>query len=93
MARGWSTVLMVVDEHPRLWTVSEASRFLGQREEDVRWIIRFLEIEAVGVQKQTGPEKRGRQPRAYRAIELIQAFDALSKVAQGATRPLELKAS
>jgi hypothetical protein len=80
MARGWSTILMVVDEAERLWTVAEAARYLGEREEDVRWIIRRLDIEAVGVHKKTGSEKRGRQPRAYRAIDLIRAFDALSKV-------------
>jgi hypothetical protein len=72
---------MVVDEVDRLWTVAEAARFLDETEEDVRWIIRRLGIEAVGVQKQTGPEKRGRQPRAYRAIDLIKAFDVLSKAA------------
>lgn len=81
MPRGWTTVLMVVDEVDRLWTVAEAARFLDETEEDVRWIIRRLGIEAVGVQKQTGPEKRGRQPRAYRAIDLIKAFDVLSKAA------------
>jgi hypothetical protein len=79
--RGWSTVLTVVDEHERLWTVAEAAKFLDEPEDDVRWIIRRLKIEAVGVQKQTGPEKRGRQPRAYRAIDLIRAFDVLSKAA------------
>jgi hypothetical protein len=81
MPRGWSTVLMVVDEADRLWTVAEAARFLGEREEDVRWIIRRLSIEPIGVHKRTGPEKRGRQPLAYRAIDLIKAFDALSNAA------------
>lgn len=81
MPRGWSTVLTVIDEHERLWTVAEAARFLDEPEDDVRWIIRRLNIPPVGVQKQTGPEKRGRQPRAYQAIALIQAFDVLSKAA------------
>lgn len=81
MPRGWTTELTVVDEHERLWTVAEAATYLGETEEDVRWIIRRLKIEAVGLQKRTGPEKRGRQPVVYRAIHLIRAFDALSKAA------------
>jgi hypothetical protein len=81
MTRGWSTVLTVVDECDRLWTVAEAARYMDETEDDIRWIIRRLHIEAVGVQKQTGPDKRGRQPRAYRAIDLIRAFDVLSKAA------------
>lgn len=81
MPRGWTTVLMVVDECERLWTVAEASRFLDRPVAEIRMMIKLRNVEAVGVQKQSGPEKRGRQPRAYRAIDLIRAFDALSKVA------------
>lgn len=80
--RGWSTIgLVLVDEHERIWTVAEAAQLLDEPESDIRWIIRRLEIPPVGMQKQTGPDRRGRQPRAYRAIDLIQAFDALSRAA------------
>lgn len=81
MPRGWSSILMVVDEYDRLWTVAEAAQLLNEPEDDVRWLIRRLGIPAVGLRKQAGPEKRGRQPRAYRAIDIIKAFDVLSKAA------------
>lgn len=79
--RGWTTTLVLVDEHERIWTVAEAAKFLNETEHDVRWLIRRLNIPPVGLQRQTGTEKRGRQPRAYRAIDLIEAFDVLSKAA------------
>lgn len=83
MPRGWTTVgLTLVDEDERLWTVAQAATFLGKRQDDVRFVIRNSPaIAPVGMQKQIGPDKRGRQPRVYRAIDLIRAFDALSKVA------------
>jgi hypothetical protein len=82
MPRGWTTVgLALVDEHERLWTVADAARFLGKDADDVRWLIRSLEIQPVGMQRKTGHDRRGRQPRVYRAIDLIRAYDALSKVA------------
>ncbi len=82
MPRGWTTVgLTLVAEDERLWTVSEASAFLSRTPDSVRWMIRERGIEPVGMQKQTGPERRGRQPRVYRALALIQAFDVLSKAA------------
>lgn len=81
-ARGWTTIgLILVDEHERLWTVAQAAAFMGKREPDVRWLIRSREIPPVGIQKQNGPEKRGRQPRVYRAIDIIQAYEGFSKVA------------
>lgn len=80
--RGWTTVgLALVDEHERLWTVAQAAAFMGKREHDVRWLIRSREIPPVGMQKRSGREKRGRQPRVYRAIDIIQAYDGFSKVA------------
>lgn len=80
--RGWSPIgLVLVDEHERFWTVAEAALFLGEPPDDVRWLIRRLEIPPVGMQKKTGSDGRGRQPRAYRALDLIRAFDALSKAA------------
>lgn len=80
--RGWTTIgLTLVDEDERLWTVAQAARLLGKRPDDVRSLIRNLEIPPVGMQKQNGPEKRGRQPRIYRAIDLIRAYDKRSKAA------------
>lgn len=80
--RGWSSVgLVLVDQHERLWTVAEAAQFLGEPADDVRWLIRRLGIPAAGLQQQTGADKRGRQPRTYRAVDLIHAFDVLSKAA------------
>lgn len=80
--RGWTTVgLALVDEDERLWTVAQAARLLEKNPGDVRWLIRSLGITPVGMQKQNGPEKRGRQPRVYRAIDLIRAYDGFSTVA------------
>lgn len=82
MKRGWSSAeLTLVQQDEKYWTVAEAATYLGRRQDDVRFIIRSLNITPIGMQKQTGPEKRGRQPRVYRALDLIRAYDALSKAA------------
>ena len=82
MPRGWTTTgLAIVDQDEHLWTVTEAAPRLDRRPDNVRWLIRELEIAPVGMQKQTGADKRGRQPRVYRAIDLIRAYDGLSKAA------------
>lgn len=80
--RGWSSAgLTLVGEDERLWTVEEASRFLGERQDDVRWLIRRLAITPVGTRRPDREDKRGRQPRVYRAIDLIRAYDSLSRAA------------
>lgn len=80
--RGWTAnELPLVDEDERLWTVAQAARLLEKRPDDVRSLIRNLEIPAVGTHRQDGPEKRGRQPRAYWAIDLIRAYDRPTKAA------------
>lgn len=80
--RGWSSIgLMLVDGDERLWTVAEAAQLMDEPADDIRWLIRRLNIPAAGLQQQTGTDRRGRQPRTYRAIDLIRAFDALSKAA------------
>lgn len=80
--RGWTTIgLILVDEDEKLWTVAEAAKLLGKSPADVRFMIRSLEIPPVGMQKKNGPEKRGRQPRVFRAIDIIRAYDRFSKAA------------
>jgi hypothetical protein len=83
--RGWTTAgLVQVKADERLWTVAQASQLLGPpvlQQWEVRRIIRWMNIQPVGTCKQDGPEKRGRQPRVYRAIDLIRAYDVLSKAA------------
>jgi hypothetical protein len=80
--RGWVSVgLTIVEPDERLWTVAQAASLLGERPADVRWVIRRLSIAPVGAQRKDGPERRGRQPRVYRAIDLIQAYDGFSKAA------------
>lgn len=80
--RGWTADgLEVVGDDERLWTVEDASRLLGEPVEDIRWLIRRLGIEAVGTRRPARADKRGRQPRVYRAIDLIRAYDVLSKAA------------
>lgn len=80
--RGWTTEgLVLVETDERLWTVEQAAMLLGKKPGSVRWLISELEIQPVGMQKQDGPERRGRQPRVYRAIDLIRAYDFLSRAA------------
>lgn len=83
--RGWtSTDLRVVTEDDRLWTVEEAAQLLGPpmlAPWQVRQLVVMWQIKPVGVRSRSGEEKRGRQPRVYRAIDLIKAYDALSKAA------------
>jgi chromatin segregation and condensation protein Rec8/ScpA/Scc1 (kleisin family) len=80
--KGWSSAgLELVGEDDRLWTVDEAARFLEERPEDLRWLIRRLNIPPVGTRRPDRADKRGRQPRVYRAIDFIKAYDALSKAA------------
>lgn len=87
--RGWTSAgLSVVEQDDRLWTVAQAARYIAPAGvsltnacADVRWTIRRFNIQPVGTCKQDGPEKRGRQPRVYRAIDLIQAYDRFSRAA------------
>jgi hypothetical protein len=80
--RGWtSDNLTVLERDETLWTVSEASRYMLVAESEVRMVISFRRIQPVGTRKQDGPERRGRQPRVYRAIDLIKAYDVLSTAA------------
>jgi hypothetical protein len=86
--RGWTSAgLALVEQDDRLWTVAQAARFIapaGLSEAsacaDIRWTIRRLNIEPVGTCKQDGAERRGRQPRLYRAIDLIRAYDRFSRI-------------
>lgn len=81
-ARGWTAIgLTGVEQDERLWTVAEAAQLLDEPSEDVRYVIRRQKIEPVGTRKKDGAERRGRQPRVYRAIDLIQAYDGLSRAA------------
>ncbi len=83
--RGWSAAgLCLVETDERLWTAEQAAQLLGPpvlASWEVRRIIRWMSIQPVGTCKQDGQEKRGRQPRVYRAVDLIRAYDVLSKAA------------
>lgn len=85
MKRGWTcNGLALVEEDERLWTVQQAAQFLGPpalAPWEVRRIILWLNIQPVGTYRKDGPEKRGRRPRVYRAIDLIKAYDTLSRAA------------
>lgn len=84
-SKGWTaTELRVIAQDERLWTVDEAAQLLGPpvlEPGQVRHLVTMWQIKPVGVRSRTGVEKRGRQPRVYRAIDLIRAYDALSKAA------------
>lgn len=80
--RGWTTGhLVLVAEDEKLWTVADASLFLGETQDEIRAVIRWRKIQPVGTRIRTGPEKRGRQPRVYRAIDLIREFHVIAKAA------------
>ena len=80
--RGWTSAgLSLVEQDERQWTVDDAARLLEERPDDVRWLIRRLNIEPVGTRRPDRPDKRGRQPRVYWAIDLIRAHDTLSRAA------------
>lgn len=83
--RGWTSAgLRLVGDDERLWTVEEAARLLGPpvlKEHQVRQLITMMGIAPVGTRRPSREDKRGRQPRVYRAIDLIKAYDMLSKAA------------
>jgi hypothetical protein len=83
--RGWTSAgLELVGDDERLWTVEEAARLLGPpvlKEHQVRHLIVFMQLKPVGTRRPDREDKRGRQPRVYRAIDFIRAYDALSKAA------------
>lgn len=83
--RGWSSIgLCVMDEADQHWTVAEASKLLGPpqlTDAQVRFLITAMQIQPTGTRMKDGHDKRGRRPRVYRAIDLIKAYDVLSKAA------------
>lgn len=80
--RGWTTDgLPLIGDDEKLWTVEEAARFLDRPLIRVKQLVAAIELEPVGTRLKGGTEKRGRQPRVYRAIDFIKVYDALSKVA------------
>lgn len=83
--RGWSSAsLTIVAEDERLWTVEEAAQLLGPpvlAPWQVRQLVAMWQIKPIGVRTRSGAERRGRQPRVYRALDLIRAYDAISKAA------------
>lgn len=79
--RGWTSVgLEAVAPDEKLWTVNEAAQLLGPPVITTE-VLEWLGIEPVGTRCQDGPEKRGRRPRVYRAIDLIKAYDMRSHAA------------
>lgn len=83
--RGWTAEgLTLVGEDERLWTVEEASRLLGPPSlsaAQVRQLIAMRQLAPVGTRRPDRVEPRGRLPRVYRAIDLIKAYDILSRAA------------
>lgn len=82
--RGWSSEgLDLVGEDDCLWTVEDAARFLGSpvTVPQVRYLITLRQLEPVGVRRPVRAEARGRAARVYRAVELIKAYDNLTRAA------------
>jgi hypothetical protein len=74
----------VVDEDEKLWTVAEAAQLLGPPALSVvqaRQLVVIMQLRPVGIRQQDGPDRRGRCPRVYRAIDFIRAYDTVSRAA------------
>lgn len=89
MSRGrQSSGLPVLGESPKHWTVAEAAALLGPpvlTENQVRHLIRLCSIPPAG-KRRAGPRTRGRYPLAYKAIDLIEAYDAVFRLSERNTR-------
>lgn len=83
MTRGWSSDgLKTVGDDETLWTAAEAAVLLGPPDlnvAEVRRLISLFNITAVGKRRTTGHGRAGRHARVYRATDLIEAYDKLSK--------------
>lgn len=83
MTKGWTSIgLKTVGDDDALWTASEAAVLLGPPDlspDEVRHLIRLFSIEPAGKRRTTGHGIAGRHARVYRASELIEAYDRLSR--------------
>lgn len=83
MTRGWSSDgLRTVGDDEKLWTAAEAAVLLGPPDlnvTEVRRLISLFNIQAVGKRRTTGHGQAGRHARVFRASDLIEAYDKLSK--------------
>lgn len=83
--RGWSSQgLRVVADDEALWTVDDASNLLGAAEkklspEKVRQLIILFGLEPTGKRRTTPYGTSGRYARVYNSIDLIKAYDTLSR--------------
>lgn len=82
--RGWTSKgLPTVGDDDTLWTVAEAACHLGPpvlSVTRVRQLVHIANIEPVG-QRRTSPHgTAGRYARVYRAIDFIEAYEALSRI-------------
>lgn len=88
--KGWTSAgLKTVGDDDTLWTVAEAACHLGPpvlTVAQVRDLVRIARLEPVG-KRQTGRPTPGRQPRVYRAVDFIRAYEALSQVVSQQPRP------
>lgn len=83
MSRGWtSKELKAVGDDDTLWTAAEAAVLLGPPDlnvAEVRRLVSLFGIEPVGKRRTAGQGQPGRAARVYRASDLIEAYDKLSK--------------
>lgn len=83
--RGWSSQgLKVVGDDETLWTVEQASQLLGAADrklplEKVRHLINLFGLDPVGKRRTTPYGTSGRYARVYNSIDLIKAYDTLSR--------------
>lgn len=83
MTKGWTSIgLRTVGDDDTLWTAAEAAVLLGPPDlnpTEVRRLIQLFGITPAGKRRTTGHGIAGRHARVYRAGELIEAYDRLSR--------------
>lgn len=83
MSRGWSSKeLKAVGDDETLWTAAEAAVLLGPPDlnvTEVRRLVALFGIEPVGKRRTGKHHQPGRHARVYRASDLIEAYDKISK--------------
>lgn len=83
--QGWSSEgLEVVKSTDRTWTVAEAAQWLGGADKKltpvkVRHLIEWFDLKPVGKKRTTPSGTSGRYARVYSSIDLIKAYDKLSR--------------
>ncbi len=76
-ARGWTSAdLPMVGEDDTLWTINEAANYLCMDVAEVREMVSYRRLEAVGKRRTAARGRPGRCARVYRAADLIMEYES-----------------